>query len=132
MGAGEPNFSSESGRGAFVSHTYVERDVKTYAIFESEVSHLSTFNTLATIFFSVGSAFLAFAVGIWTNWSFVDKKTMPPEGVLLSTIGVWFFIGGAVLSYMLALWAMWKRGSSWSDIRKQSKSPRQPPMPPMA
>lgn len=132
MGTNDTQIGVPSGRGAFVSHTYVERDVKTYAIFENEVSHISTFNTLSTVGFSVGSALLAFAVGIWTNWAFVDKKAMPPEGVILSTVVAWGLIVLSVGAFAFAFWARWSRGNTWQAIKEQSKTPRVPPPPPMA
>lgn len=114
--------STETGRGAFVSHTYVRRDVKTYAVFENEVSHIALFNTLSTVGFSVGSALLAFAVGIWTNWSFVEKDKMPPEGTIMSQVmapGLAFL---ALVVWALALWALYSRGSTWEAIKRESKS----------
>ncbi len=118
----DPPYSADTGRGAFVSHTYVRRDVKTYAVFESEVAHIALFNTLSTIGFSAGSAFLAFAVGIWTNWSFVEKDKLPPEGAIMSNVIAPGLLVLTVVVWGLAAWARWSRGSTWEAIKKESKS----------
>ncbi len=54
---------------------YVEREVTVYAIHESEVEQISSFNTLGSVFVGIGAAMLSYAIGIWTNASFVEKLT---------------------------------------------------------
>ena len=75
-------------------------------------------NTLATIFFSVGTTCLGFAVGIWTNSSF--SETLTSEGRILSHL---IAPGLCVLSAILGglgIWSLRSRSTTWDAIRRES------------
>lgn len=121
----EPNppISTEVPRGATISTAYAERQVKAYAVLESEIKTISFFNTLATVAFSVGAAFISTAAGIWTNAAFVTDKILPPEGAILAK-----FVGPtlcvlALIAFALGGWAIHSRRSVWAAISQQSKPP---------
>jgi hypothetical protein len=75
---------TELPQGATISTAYVGRQMRAFAIAEHEVRTISMMNTLATIFFSVGTTCLGFAIGIWTNAMFYE--TLTPEGRILSHV----------------------------------------------
>src|SRR5271155_2384791 len=103
-------------QGATISTSYVGRQMRAFAIAEHEVRTISTMNTLATIFFSVGTTFLGFAVGIWTNAMFYDSLT--PEGRLLSHVASPILCVVALIFVALGIWALRSRSVTWDTIRR--------------
>lgn len=97
-----------------------KREVRAYPIFETELNSIAFLNTVSIVFFSVGSAFISFAIGIWTNAAFAERLT--PEGVVLSKIGGPALCIAAALCYGLAIWALVTRRSEWQKIKDASKS----------
>ncbi len=116
----QPSATSEGPIGATITTAYVARSVRAFAVLESEVHTLSFFNTLAATLFSVASAFLSFAVGIWSNAAFTDKAT--PAGAILAKVGAPVLCVLAVVALCLALWALRARGSTLTTIRNESRS----------
>lgn len=109
---------SVATQGATVRSLYVERDVKVYAIQESEVDSLSHFNTLATVSFSLATLFTSLPISLWANAAFSTELTpigriatfyLAPVGLILSGI-----------CCMSGIWALYKRSSTWSRIRSES------------
>ncbi|MGO9991327.1 MAG: hypothetical protein ACLPTF_02285 [Steroidobacteraceae bacterium] len=112
--------TTEGQRGATITTVYVERQVKAFSVFETELDVLSSLNAQATVFFSVGSAFITYAVGIWTNSSFATQLT--PEGKLANEFVAPGLVFISIVFYSLAIMAWWKRRRTLGDIRRQSKS----------
>ena len=103
---------------------YTERQVKAYPIFESELESLSFLNTMTLVFFSVGSATISFAVGIWTNATFAEKMT--PEGVVASIYGAPVLLVAAAICYGLGGLALYSRRQQWSKIKTESVARTEP------
>lgn len=118
--------ATNTQRGATITNSYVERQAKAYAVFESEIETISLMNTLATTRFSFGAAFLSFAIGIWTNAAFVTDK-IPPEGAILAKVVAPIFCVLAAAGFILGAWALWSRHQIWKTIVSQSSSISQPP-----
>jgi hypothetical protein len=118
--ANEPNVLTSTERGATVKTTYVERQVKAFAVFDHEVEVLSSLNTQSTVFFAVGSAAVSYAIGIWTNAGFAQQLT--PAGELASTLIAPGLLVVAIVFYGLALSAWWKRRKRLHEIMQHSIS----------
>jgi hypothetical protein len=92
--------------------------VKAYPIFESELESLSFLNTMTLVFFSVGSAMVSFAFGIWTNAAFAEKLTA--EGVVASNYGAPALLIAAVICYGLGGLSLYSRRQQWLKIKAES------------
>lgn len=117
--ASRPVFS-DSPRGATVKTTYVEREVKVLAVFDTEVDAISSLNAQATVFFSVGAGLISLAGGIWTTAVFSEKLTA--AGQVATDVGAPVLGALSLIFFGLALWAWWKRRSALNTIKKQSRS----------
>jgi hypothetical protein len=114
----------ETPLGAVIRSAYAEREVTVYGIHKYEVDTLSYLNTQSTLFFSAGTAFIGYAVAIWTNAAFANNA--PDIGVFaksyvapgLSAIAVIFYVFGAI--------SVFKGKSTWKKIRQQSSIPARP------
>ena len=93
--------------------------MKAYAIFESEVSTITMWNSLTAIFASLGLASLTFAIGIWTAYAFADKLT--PQGDIMAHVVAWCFFVAWIVFWAIAIYAFFSRRAVWSAIRSQSK-----------
>ena len=109
---------SDNPSGATIVTAYAKRRLRAYPILDSEVKSLSIFNSLSAVCFSVMSAFISFAVGIWVNTLFVEKP--PPEGKVLSYVAAPACCVLAVVAFGLGIWAIYSRNSTWRDIRRES------------
>jgi len=116
----KPETSVDVPRGAIITTAYAERKVRVLAVLESEVHSISAFNTLATTFFSIGSALISIAIGIWANGAFAEKLT--PEGIVLSKFVSPLLCFLAILMYAIAIWAVRSRRNKLDVIRTESKS----------
>jgi hypothetical protein len=126
MAEGTPNPPEARGivegdipKGATISAAYGKREVKTYPVLENEFDNLSSLNTLAIVFFSVGSFLLSAAIGVWVNAVFNVQLT--PAGEVASK---WVAPGVLVLSvvfYALGLWANHRGASTWQKIKRETK-----------
>jgi hypothetical protein len=92
--------------------------MKAFAIAEHEVRTISMMNTLATIFFSVGTTCLGFAIGIWTNAMFYE--TLTPEGRILSHMAAPILCAFALIFAGLGIWSLRSRSATWDAIRRES------------
>jgi|SRR5215831_2547950 len=120
MGApANPNLSTQAPVGAYLTTVHVGREVKVFAIVDSEVRTIAMFNTLSTVFFSLCFSSLSAALGVYANSMFSEKLT--PEGVVLLKFGVPTLIIFAIVFFGIAIWARMSRGTTWDVIRKESK-----------
>jgi hypothetical protein len=111
--------STHVPQGATISTSYVGRQMRAFAIVANEVRTISMMNTLATIFFSVGTTCVGFAVGIWTNAMFYE--TLTPEGRILSHVIGPALCALAFILGCLGIWALRSRSTTWDAIRKESR-----------
>jgi hypothetical protein len=109
---------SDNPSGATIVTAYARRRVQAYPVFENEIRSISTLNSLSAVFFSIMSAFISFAVGIWVNALFVQNP--PPEGKLLSEVAAPACCVAAVVAACLGIWAVCSRSNAWKDIRRES------------
>jgi hypothetical protein len=107
-------------QGATINTTYVEREMKAFAVFEAEMQALASLNTQATIFFSVASGLLSFAVGIWTNAAFYER--LSAAGLIATGYLAPLLLLLAAVFYALAIYASVKRTKTLRTIREQSRS----------
>ena len=109
---------SDNPSGATIVTAYAKRRLRAYPILDSEVKSLSIFNTLSAICFSIMSALISFAVGIWVNALFVVDP--PAEGKVLSHIAAPACCILATIAAGLGIWAIYSRTTTWRDIRRES------------
>tara|TARA_R110002124_G_scaffold106443_5_gene258212 strand:- start:1672 stop:2046 length:375 start_codon:yes stop_codon:yes gene_type:complete len=121
MTAPAPNsgLNLNGGAGAVVDTLYVRREVKAYALHESDVELLGHLGFQASSFFAAASFFAALALGILTNASFVTGE-MPATGLVLRNFGVPLLLFVAVVCGLMAFQALRKRGRKWKDIKEAS------------
>lgn len=108
---------SDNPSGATIVTAYARRRVSAYPVFENEIRSISTFNSLSIVCFSIMSAFVSFAVGIWVNAFFVENP--PPEGRVLSHLGAPACCVVAAIAGGLGIWAIRSRSNAWKDIRRE-------------
>lgn len=94
--------------------------MRAYAVYHDEVSSLSYLNTQATLFFTVASSLVSFAVSIWTNAIFYTGLT--PAGEVATRYLSWVLIGLGAVFIGLGIHAMRSRSLSWSAIVQGSRS----------
>jgi hypothetical protein len=115
-----PARSANIPRGAIVTPAYVEREVKAYAVFETEMHTLSFLNTLATTFFSIGSSLASIAIGIWANGKFTEK--LSPQADILANFAAPGLCVLAAIFVGLGIWAICRKQTVLDAIRSESKS----------
>jgi hypothetical protein len=112
--------TATENRGAFITTTYVGREMKVLAVSVGELRTISTLNSQATAFYSVGSAFLSFALAIWINAVFYVQLTS------VATLAVWFAAPAcvfmAIVFFCLGRSAATKRASTLQEIQNQTLS----------
>src|SRR5690349_20980146 len=104
---------------SWVTHAYVERELKVYAVLESEVKTFAMFNSLSTGCFSAGASLVSIAVGIWTNAAFVTEPT--PAGEILAGVVAPALCALSLLFVIAGLVARSMRGTALEAIRRESK-----------
>jgi hypothetical protein len=120
QGTAQPNYITPGGRGATITTAYVERQVKAYAVFETEVEALSSLNAQTTVFFSIAWSLLSFAVGIWTTAIFTDN--LSPKALVASQMGAPLLVVLACVFFWLARSSGAKRLATIASIKQQSTS----------
>ena len=116
----KPPLTADISTGAVVRTTYVERQMRAYAVYEDEVASLSYLNTQATIFFAIASALISFAVGIWTNAAFSTGLT--PAGELAARYVSWGLLGLGLIFAAVGGHALYARVRQWENIVRGSRS----------
>lgn len=119
MAGGLPSVpSSGSPVGATVQAEYMGRTVRCYPVHETEMEGLTEANGDATAHFAFASAFLAFAVGIWTNAMFATELTA--SGELATTLAAPVLIVLSVFFGILGLRASARRNRIWNKIKSEA------------
>lgn len=93
-------------RGPTCTTVPMEREVKTYTLFESELKAISLFNTLTTVCFAVTSGLVSFAIGIRIDLALEPEPT--PEAKTMISVLCLVFVSLAVISAAIGGLA-WKR-----------------------
>jgi hypothetical protein len=89
-----------------------------YALHEHEIQTISMMNTQATVFFSAGSGFVSFGLGIIVNALFQTNLT--PSGEVLFKIGAPLVVLCSMLFFGLGFWAIHKRNNTFAQIKRES------------
>jgi hypothetical protein len=110
----------ELARGATISTAYVGRQVKAYAVFDSEVSTLSTLNAISTVCVGLTSGFMSLALGILANAAFAERET--PAGSIMVKFVVPALFVLALIAFLIAIMAIRHRRESWKAVQTESKS----------
>jgi hypothetical protein len=113
---GGPTFG-DAGAGAVVQPQYMGRVMKCYPVHESEMEMLSTLNTETTVFFSVASGAIGYALSIWINASFAAALTDKAR-VALGVAPVVFLVG--VIALAVAAYQAWRRAGLWGKIKREA------------
>ena len=117
---GEPvmaSFKTESQMGAVYHTTYMERRVKIYPLQESELRMVGMFNTLTSVFLSVGSGLLTFGLGLTVQAIFTDKLSGTAEALTYVVAPLCFVL--ALVFFGLAEWARRSRETEMGNIRRE-------------
>ena len=109
------------GDGSLYKTMSTEREVPIYAVSESDIDNIGRWSALATWGFSIGSAFLSFAVGIWTNFAFADPNSLTAEAKVASAMVAPAFCLIAFVGIGIGLWSLVSRSRAWAAIKDQSK-----------
>lgn len=114
----ESSPSVDTRPGASMHIAYMERTMKAYCVFETDLKHLTFLNTWATILFSCGSFFLAIVAAILVDWVMqIQSIGLNKTSILL--IGLFSVL--ALLFYGLGVWMTISRKSYWNKIGSESK-----------
>ena len=87
---------------------------------ENELNQISHLNTLSTIFFSVGSALISIAIGVWVDAAFQTEPISATAEVLKSVVLPIIVVLG-VLCYAGGIWQICARKSMLNTIKKESR-----------
>lgn len=109
----------EAGQGSYVQPIYVERKITYYALPENELNSISLMNTLALVFFSVGSFLASLGFGIQIDAAF--QKDMTPEAKLLQEVGAPILWSLAAVFGAVGGWAVKQRYGMLKNIRQESR-----------
>jgi hypothetical protein len=89
-----------------------------YSLNESEVRTISSFNTAATICFSLASVMVTLGISIYINAVFYT--TLTPEGQLAKQFVAPIIIGLGVVVFAMGCVAMVLRSGFWRNIKRES------------
>jgi hypothetical protein len=81
------------------------------------MASLATLNTEATIFFSLASGAISYALSIWINGSFATTLTDKAK-VALGVAPIALVVGG--ICFLIALYQAWRRMGTWGRIKSES------------
>lgn len=112
-----PTGKFSTSRGARRKTVYVERQVKTYAIDDNELKHLSLLNTMTTTCMAFGSGLLSLtaSIVIQVMGEPADQPLAKPflaVAVVFGVLTVAFFLAGVFFIF--------RRTSTEQEIREQS------------
>ncbi len=111
-------FSVETG--ASLRTLYVERTVKAFAVSAHELRSISYWNSLALVFFSLGSGLLTFGLGAWVSvWIQPEPWSAHADVMAKVVFPVSAVIAGVF--YLLGLWTLHMRRSELDAIQKESR-----------
>lgn len=114
---GQPEISTKPSPG-LIRVLQTGRNLKAYGVTESEIEQLGMFNTLVTIFFSVGTGFLVFGAGLLVDWI---MQGMPSHyGEALAKIGGLVCVAMCVVFYALGMICIKRRKGTIQRIKTDS------------
>lgn len=87
---------------------------------ETELRQISSLNDQIITFSSVGSAALAYGMGIWTNAAFVSGE-FPPVAVVMTSVAAPCLSLIAIVFFSLAWRATRSKNQLWETIDRESR-----------
>jgi hypothetical protein len=117
--AGDTPEKEFSNRGGTVHPVYGDRKPMMYHLFESEMVSVSSLNTVALSFFSVGAFLASCVIAIVIGWGFAPSP-LSEFASFMCHRAVYFV---AILSLMLfgfGIWAVWRKKGIIDLIKKET------------
>ena len=114
------DFLTQPPEGTRFRTLHVQRTLRVYPIEEGELRILSSMNSLALIFFSVGSGLLTFAVGLIADGILEGELTQSARTLLQVVAPMCGVL--AFGSYAVGVWALRNRRSELNRIEEQTVS----------
>jgi hypothetical protein len=102
--------------------------VRLYPIIESELDSVAMLNSLATLFFSLGSSGFSIAFALWSGMFIESTPSEAAKQAMPVLICVFALVG--CLFTGLGVWAWRRKGSELSKIKQhvvEQSSTKQPP-----
>ena len=115
----QPGINLQTHAANFVETVTVSRSMRFYPVHAGELLQFTFVNTLATICFSVGSAFLGMGFGIFTNGLMTEE--LSATGQVMINVALPVLLALAVLAYAMGGWCLWLRSGNWNSIEKESR-----------
>ncbi|MFO9763150.1 hypothetical protein SDC20_04125 [Legionella pneumophila serogroup 1] len=106
--------------GSTVTPVYAKRNIKIFAIPESELEILGSMSTDVTIFYSVFSFFLSMTIALFLSGIFADKLEENIFGKILFYYGTPAALALTLLFLGIALYKHFKRKSLINIIKQES------------
>lgn len=72
--------------GALAQSDYMQRTSKVYAIYESEMDTIGSWNEISTIAYSIATSCLGFAISLWVQSNMAASAT--PAGQAIVALGI--------------------------------------------
>lgn len=116
----EPIVTTQSLGGATLTTKYAGREVRVWAVLDTEVRELSSLNTTAAIYCSVASGLVSLALGIWISAMFSSQLTAEGRVACIALAPVLVVLG--VVASFLARNALKRRHGILKDIEVNSKA----------
>lgn len=112
--------TSVVGGGAIIRTISGNRAMKVFPIPETELRQLSYMNWLTTLFLSLAASAFTFCLSIVIGVG-ISSEPLSEKGEFINDYGVWFFASLLGLFLALAVITFLMRGSSISQIEKESE-----------
>lgn len=90
------------GHGVLKSITS-SRNMRSYIVTAFELHGLSSMNDSCTFCVGMATTFGGIGIGILVSAAFADPKAISPEGRILAGLGVWIFLGMALIFIIAAI-----------------------------
>ena len=114
----EQTFAPGEDRGAVFHTHHMGRSMKAYPVYENELNTFGLLNTLALAFFSLGSGFASFGVGLLVDAAFAKDLSDLSEVLIKVMVPVCGIL--AILFFLGGIWALLTRRSEVKRVKSES------------
>lgn len=118
--AGEASFDTANSAQSLLQPQFMQRRPNVYAIYETEMETLATWNQLGATAFTLAGSFLAFAVGLWVQAEMSDELT--PLAQAMVALGIPASVLLAVVATTVGIFVQKKRGGTLAKIKSESRA----------
>jgi hypothetical protein len=116
-----PKFQEKPESGCVVAPVYTRRSMTVYVIPSSELKIISHLNTMAMVFFSIGSFVLSSALSIYIDASFSNEAQPVSEfAKTLKDVVAPILLVGTAIFYGLGIWQLITKYSTLRTIKEES------------